>query len=159
MRSLDGVDLLNLKVLLLTESTVTTEYFIFGSLNDGCKWQVVEHSSNCVVAGLGVIGQFLQFDATLIFKPIHGRDLLIFVVASNHVDSVGVLDFECHEKANYFQRVRASVYEVTQEQVVELLYVRLVPLFGRHAPLPKIAHHVLELTMNVTKHLHRPFQF
>lgn len=72
------------------------------------------------------------------------------VVAADQVHCVRVLDLEREQQADGFQRVRAAVDIVAQEDVVD---VSDVPRRARRAVLFKKAHEVPKLAVQVAKDL------
>ena len=53
------------------------------------------------------------FPQTLVVEAIYGRDLSRLVVPPDQRYAVGIPDFETEEQEEGFERVEASVYEVT----------------------------------------------
>jgi hypothetical protein len=86
---------------------------------------------------------------TFLVKPVDLRDGCRFVVASEDVYLVGVLDLEGEEQTDGLDALPASIHVVSQEEVA---------VFGGHAAVLEHSQHVVVLPVDVPAHLQRGLQ-
>ena len=76
------------------------------------------------------------------------------MVAPDQVDVLGVQGFEGQEETNGFEGVTASVNEIPQEDVIEVLNVVLLAVQEGAPEHPEEVQKVGELAVDVPKDLH-----
>lgn len=98
-----------------------------------------------------VEGVLAEPQAALVREAEVVVDVLVLVVAADHVDAVRLLALEREEQAERLQRVRASVHLVAQEQLVVRVDVAAVDFVGRAALQVEELHEVFLLAVDVSE--------
>lgn len=121
-----------------TESTMDTEDLV---VNDSSKWQVIED-----VCAISPNIEWPIFPETFVVEPINLGDLSAFMVASDKRDEIGISDLVSKEQQEGLDAIEASVYEITQEQVVD---------WGDVTTFLEQLQQVVELTVDIAANCHR----
>lgn len=124
-------------------------------LDKGGEGQPVEEfvypGENRVLA----FGVLLYLLGTLVSEAEVYVDLAVLVVSANQMDLLGVNALESQQQADSLEGMTASVDEIPQENVVEVLNVLLLAVLVGGAVKGKERHKVSELPVNVSKYLKR----
>ena len=90
-----------------------TQYSI---INNSTHWQNIKDFLK-LSPHFGIIPSF-----ALVIKAVHPVNLMAFVISSEQEEVIWVLDFVCHQQANCFNALFASINVVPHKQ-------KLLPIF------------------------------
>ena len=124
-------------------------------LDDCSKWHPLEQVIQLLEDTVWFIDVLVESLSALLSQTEVAIHVSVFVVASQKENLARILQFERQKQANDFQRLTATVYIVTQEQVVETANVAV--LLGR-SPNVEEAHQVVVVAVQVAKNLDGWFQ-
>jgi len=94
---------------------------------------------------------FTQTGAALVCESEVVIDVLVFMVAAQHVDGLGLLALECKQEAHGFETVRASVHVVAEEELVVAVDVSRLQFVAGAALEVEEAHQVTLLPVDVSE--------
>lgn len=118
----------------------------------GRKRQVFEHLVDLCKATVGIVDILTETSSALSSETQIFVDMLVFVVATQQDDLLGVLQLESHQEADDLERVVTLIHVVTQEQVVVSLDIAGV---RGHSPELEEAHKLNILAMEIAENLDR----
>ena len=99
----------------------------------------------------------IKFVSTLISEAKVDVDLAIFMVSPDKVHLLGIDAFEGEQEADRLQGMVASINEIPQKYVVEILYIFFLAVFVRSTVKGKETHKISELTVDVSEYFQRGF--
>jgi len=124
----------------------------------GPKWEPIKQLVYFIEDGVLLVWVLTESVHTFLreAKPIINPPILM--VPANQMNSLGVLQFQCHQQADCLQGVVAAVHKIPEEQVVKTVDVTADALL-RSSPEIEEAHEITVLTVDVAKDLCGRFEF
>ena len=128
------------------------QYLVLDKSGEGQPVEKLVDSGENRVLTFGVL---LYLFRTLVSEAEIYVDLTVLVVSANEMHLLGVNALESQQQTDSLERVTASVHEIPQENVVEVLNVLLLPVLVGSAVKGKERHKVGELAVDVSENLKR----
>ena len=131
---------------------MNTEYFVLSLLvaDDAAEWHVLEHVIYLLEHTVWVINVFSKSLGALSSKSEVSVHIAVLVASSKHKDLLWILELQCHQKANDFKTLAATVNVVAQEEVV---IAANISSFAGGLPEVEEAHEITVISVNISKHL------